>query len=65
MTISGARVSDSALVWPHAVGYVGLTGPNTAAGEPSAEMSDPSHRESAFGCHRAKGALGTVLVVGA
>ena len=58
MTLGGTRVSDAALAWPQVLGHFVLTGPNTAAGEPEAELSDPSHRETAFGCHRAKGARG-------
>lgn len=64
MTFGEAQGGDAALVWPQVVGYVRLTGPNTAAGEPSAELGDPGHRESAFGRHRAKSARGTVLEVG-
>lgn len=52
MTFGGTRVSDAALVWPQVAGHFVLTGPNTAAGEPGAELSDPSHR-AAVGCHHA------------
>ncbi len=64
MTFGEAQGGDAVLVWPEVVGYVGLTGPNTAAGEPSAELSCPCRRESAFGRHRATGARGKVLEVG-
>jgi len=54
MIFGEAQVGDAELVWPQVtVGYVGLTGPNIVAGDSSAELSDPSHRESAFGCQRA------------
>ena len=38
-------VEDAALAWLEDLGYAVLRGPDIAAGEPSAERSDPNYRD--------------------
>ena len=38
-------VEDAALAWLESLGYAVLHGPDTAAGESSAERSDPNYRD--------------------
>ena len=44
-TFTESVVEDAALGWLDALGYAVLHGPDIAAGEPTAERSDPNYRD--------------------
>ena len=45
MTFAESTVEQAALAWLEGLGYAVIHGPEIAAGEPSAERSDPNYRD--------------------